>query len=136
MSGLREALEKALATLPVMTHENGYPVQAMPKAELLGILQAQTLAEPAPVASRERVAEVVREALSFESGHAHGHLLTQQANRIAHRLLAAGVFRDEAQVKAEALEEAAEHIHIPRASSLAAAWLQGRATKLRAGEPS
>lgn len=36
--GLRAALEAKLATLPVMTHDNGYPVQAMPKVELLDLL--------------------------------------------------------------------------------------------------
>lgn len=38
MCDLHDALEKALLTLPVMTHDNGYPAQALPKAELLGLL--------------------------------------------------------------------------------------------------
>ena len=36
--GLREALEKRLCSLPVMTYDNGYPVEALPKAELLALL--------------------------------------------------------------------------------------------------
>lgn len=35
---LRQALEKRLGTLPVMQHDNGYPVQALPKADLLSLL--------------------------------------------------------------------------------------------------
>lgn len=56
--------------------------------------------EPAPVANRERVVEVL----------AHGgrtpHLAAQQADA----LLAAGVIRDEATVKAEALNWAADEL--------------------------
>lgn len=40
---------------------------------------------------------------------------------------------DLAEIQAQALEDAAEEIVIPGASSLAAAWLQGRATRLRNG---
>lgn len=49
MSGesLRAALERRLETLPKLGYENGYPVQALPKAELLGLLAAHP-AEPAP----------------------------------------------------------------------------------------
>jgi len=63
--------------------------------------------EPVPIASRERVAEVLREAMSFEP-HAVGWLAKHQANRAAHRLFEAGVFREVAQVKAEALADAVE----------------------------
>lgn len=47
MSDLREALENCLGTLPVMS-ENGYPVQALPKSELLDLL-AMHPAEPVTV---------------------------------------------------------------------------------------
>jgi transposase-like protein len=71
-----------------------------------GLLAAHP--EPAPVASRERVtASLLKEWLrraedrtvASPEEHCLGH---------ADALLAAGVFRDEAEVKAEALREAAE----------------------------
>jgi len=63
---LRDALEKRLSTLPVMAYGNGYMVEALPKAELLGMLAAHP-AEPAPVVTDEAVeaaASVVAEAAS------------------------------------------------------------------------
>lgn len=47
MSALREALEKQLEVLPVMTYGNGYPTQAMPKSDLLALLE-QHPTEPVP----------------------------------------------------------------------------------------
>ena len=88
-------------------------------------------------ASRERVAEVLRESLrdSGLKAAVQEPLRTQYIDKwgetLAAALLAAGVFRDEAEVKAEALEKAAEQIVIPGASSLATASLQGRASRLR-----
>ena len=38
MCELHKALERQLGLLPVMTHDNGYPVQALPKADLLSLL--------------------------------------------------------------------------------------------------
>lgn len=38
MSDLRTALEARLGSLPRMQHDNGYPVEALPKAELLDLL--------------------------------------------------------------------------------------------------
>lgn len=49
-TGLREALEKRLPGLPVLGYENGYPTQALPKAELLSLLAAH----PADPATDER----------------------------------------------------------------------------------
>jgi hypothetical protein len=94
---ISQADKQDVLTLPVDTSWNGdtYVWKVQPAT---------------PVASRERIAEVIREAMSFEPGHAHGHSLTQQANRAAHRLFEAGVFRDEAEVKAEARQQAARSI--------------------------
>lgn len=38
MSALREALQQELQTLPVVEYENGYRVQALPKARLLDLM--------------------------------------------------------------------------------------------------
>jgi hypothetical protein len=131
MSGLREALEAAVGR-----------ANKSVSVTVLRTLLAAHPPEPAPVASREAVLQALA---NVPVSYSHtllthnataGRLAPHAQGLIADALLAAGVFRDESQVKADALEEAAEHIRIPRASSLAAAWLQGRATKLRAGEPS
>lgn len=97
--------------------------------------------KPAPVANRERVAEVLARTLHmFDSNPKQWNELDpveqeqyhDDARGLAIALFtSSGVFRDEAEVKAEALDQAAEQIIIPGASSLAAAWLQGRATRLR-----
>lgn len=51
--GLRAALEKRLGSLPVMLHENRYPVEALPKAELLDLL---AIHPAGPDYSREEIA--------------------------------------------------------------------------------
>ena len=74
-----------------------------------------TAAEPAPVADRQRLAEVLDPDAFDESKPRSKHhaAVVQWAARQhmayqgADRLLAAGVFRSEAEVKAEALTEAA-----------------------------
>lgn len=47
ISNLREALESRLETLPMMSHSNGYPVQALPKTELLDLLAMYPADPPA-----------------------------------------------------------------------------------------
>lgn len=58
---LRTALEKQLGSLPVMTHENGYPVQALPKADLLALLQMHP-AEPAGLVVTDHAVEAAKDA--------------------------------------------------------------------------
>lgn len=69
--GLRAALEKQLETLPTLGYENGYPVQALPKAELLSLLAAHP-AEPAPrpLLDPQAVAEIVYTAIRATAGPA------------------------------------------------------------------
>jgi len=101
--------------------------------------------KPAPVTSRERVAEVVRVALSFEVGAAEGHLLTQQANRVTQALFAAGVFRDDRALEGTATQNriiealAAERDKHDRYQSVAWAFYDiaiSIASRAGAGEPS
>ena len=89
--------------------------------------------KPAPVANRERVAAVLAGQRARRDGNAEmaWNYMQDAREDAAALIVAAGVFRDEAEVTAEALDQAAEQIIIPGASSLAAAWLQGRATRLR-----
>lgn len=114
MSGLREALERlatrweGMDTPGLVSPSNhrwaegvdrGYDQAA---ADLRDLLAAHP-ADPAPCASRERVAEVLREA-----GDIHPHIiLSGWFGHAADALLAAGVFRDEATVKAEVAEQIA-----------------------------
>lgn len=58
---LRGALEKRLGLLPVMRHENGYPVQALPKAELLDLLAAYPSDSPVDMADDELIHEIAVE---------------------------------------------------------------------------
>jgi hypothetical protein len=56
---LREALEKRLGSLPLVQHENGYPVQALPKAELLDLLAAHPAEPAASDYSQEEIASKI-----------------------------------------------------------------------------
>lgn len=177
MSGLREALEKTLGSLPVMTYDTaprtgyGYRTQALPKAQLLDLLAAYPV-EPAPVATicpecTERQVRLssthtglftcaacgrqwlFKEAPVADRKHIAANVLGPAICMpdwslldLADALLAAGVFRSEAEVKAEALEEEAARTYrdggydYPFAASEIAAFLKTRAAALRAGEPS
>jgi hypothetical protein len=106
MSGLRAALERALGSLPVMTHDTvprsdrGYRTQALPKAQLLDMLAAHP-EEPISVVSRERVAEVLYQGMVGQAFLQHPEpqrtrFTRQIASLQVDALLAAGVFRDEA----------------------------------------
>jgi hypothetical protein len=149
MSGL-EALRVAVEKV------DDYDVDAgdeVPRSDLCKVLYAARdllaahPAEPAPVADPARITEVM--AMSF-----HKYDLsdldwdgldpiarlayTDEARLHATALLAAGVFRSEAEVKAEALEEAAELRHgITKTRGDAVdKYLRNRAAFLRAGDPS
>jgi len=103
MSGLREALERLLVTMGGAT--------TVSTSTLRNLLAAHP-AEPAPVASRERVAEVLAKAFHqsdsntdewYELDPIAQVAYLDEATQCTDALLAAGVFRDEAQVKAEAV---------------------------------
>lgn len=71
MSALRDALEARLGTLPVMRHDNGYPSQALPKADLLDLL---ALHPDHPLADAELVVvhhhDIEKTAEHFNQGYA------------------------------------------------------------------
>jgi hypothetical protein len=108
---LRAALQRQLDSgMPVMSYDNGYRVQAVSKTSILDLL-ATFPEEPTPVASRERVADVLREFGHEESDSDNGWVLfADDINDFYTALLAAGVFRDETEVKAEARQQAARSI--------------------------
>lgn len=74
-------------------------------ADVVQALYAAHPVEPAPVADRQSIADVVIE--TYLKGGAHLEVALEAGQDIADTLLAAGVFRSEAEVKAEALEEEA-----------------------------
>jgi hypothetical protein len=101
------------------------------------------------VASPERVAEALRRIRGRDGPYAqHGDhafdggcpVCAGDPVRIADALLAAGVFRDEVTVKAEALEEAAANMGKAGGTkpieSYVGDWLRTRAAAVRAGDPS
>jgi len=122
--------------------DNGYSIAA---SELRDLLAAHP-PEPAPVASHERVAEALAKHLIAADGEYGGDWESPQhraaylkaARPYADALLAAGVFRDEAQAKAEALEEVAEYRHgITRTrGDFTDKFLRRWADQFRAGGPS
>jgi hypothetical protein len=90
----------------------------------------------APVVSRERIAEALANSDVIEAGYEY--LVHAQAFDVADVLIAADVFRDEATVKAEALEEAATSRRgiTKTRGDVVDKYLRNRAAALRAGEPS
>ncbi|MFC5268423.1 hypothetical protein ACFPJ1_40490 [Kribbella qitaiheensis] len=97
MTGLREVLEdmcvKADRREAMRREEGTRPVPARVGVDVLRSLLNDHPAESAPIASQERVTEVIKEAQYRQS--------PAPADYLADALLAAGVFRDEATVKAE-----------------------------------
>lgn len=139
MSGLREALLSALNAHGEATLDNGARVRVLPEAVLRDVLALQS---PVVSASRERVAEVLARQFAEEDtqtdffdncSEVEQRAMVRAMDSFAGALLAAGVFRDEATVKAEALEEAARQIVAPGGTVSAADWLQAQATLIRHG---
>ena len=87
MSGLRDALEKRLASLPTVTFDNGYWVQALPKADLLDLLALHP-AEPTPDrqpsdAAVEAAARAYGDAVQVDAFGDVGHDQISDAMEIA-----------------------------------------------------
>jgi hypothetical protein len=149
MSGLRAEFEEMVAKADQRIEERREAgrVQAAQRVDISlirGLLAAYP-AKPAPVASQERVAEVLNDHyydVGWSKEHQGFHCVCGWLgeDHVEHvtEALAAGVFRDEATVVTNALEDAADAIIVPGASSVAAAWLRERARllALRAGESS
>jgi len=109
VSGLREALENLCDRYDRIAEEvsirSGVKASYdIPGVEIRSLLAAHP-AEPAPLASRERVAEVLVASAADKKKFEDWMYIQGADEDFADALLAAGVFRDEAEVKAEALTE-------------------------------